>query len=82
MMVTRGSIIGDHGNGVSTVTWTGKKLADWMGEGRAPQQPAVVGGLSPRFPLALLRLAYLELRIASSSWLDRHDRKALPRSYR
>ena len=62
---------GYHGNGVSTATWSGKQLADWIGKGRAPKLPAVVQGLSGRFPMAPLRLKYLRLSMAISSWLDR-----------
>ena len=64
---------GYHGNGVSTATWTGKQLADWIGRGRRPRLPSVIDGMSRRFPLASLRLKYLQLGIAFSSWLDRRD---------
>ena len=33
VMVTLGSTIREHGNGVSTATWTGEKPADWIGQG-------------------------------------------------
>ena len=62
---------GYHGNGVSTATWAGQQLANWIGKGRAPKLPAVVKGLSGRFPMAPLRLKYLRLSMAISSWLDR-----------
>jgi len=59
---------GYHGNGVNTATWCGKQLADWVadpGNGRVPESlPAMVRGISPRFPLARLRLRYLQARLA------------------
>lgn len=62
---------GYHGNGVNTATWTGKQLADWIGTGGAPALPAIVRGLTRRYPLPRLRRSYLQLGIAVSSWLDR-----------
>ena len=61
---------GYHGNGVNTATWTGQKLSDWLGgsrigDRRSPESlPAAVRGLSGRFPLASLRLLYVQARIA------------------
>jgi glycine/D-amino acid oxidase-like deaminating enzyme len=60
---------GYHGNGVNTATWTGGKLARWLGSSRrnndAPPVgvPLLVQGLSPRFPLRALRLSYLQAAI-------------------
>lgn len=62
---------GYHGNGVNTATWTGKQLADWIGSGSAPQLPEVMKGMGRKYPLAGLRLKYLQTAIAVSSWLDR-----------
>ena len=62
---------GYHGNGVNTATWSGKKLADWIGTGSSPVLPAIVQGMAKKFPLASLRLKYLRLAIAVSAWLDR-----------
>lgn len=62
---------GYHGNGVNTATWTGKQLADWIGSGSAPQLPEVMKGMGRKYPLARLRLKYLQTAIAVSSWLDR-----------
>ncbi len=65
---------GYHGNGVNTATWAGKQLAAWVGLGgvrQAPALPAPVRGLPARFPLAALRLSYLQARIA---WLGLKDR--------
>ncbi len=62
---------GYHGNGVNTATWTGKQLADWIGTGNSPELPEIVKGLARRFPLAGLRLKYLQLGIGLSLWLDR-----------
>ncbi len=64
---------GYHGNGVNTATWTGKQLADWIGCGSEPDLPAIVRGLSGRFPLARQRLKYLRAGIAFSAWLDRRS---------
>ena len=61
---------GYHGNGVNTATWTGKQLADWIGAGRAPALPEIVTGLTRKYPLAGLRLKYLQLAISASLWLD------------
>lgn len=61
---------GYHGNGVNTATWSGKQLADWLagssaGGDRAPDSlPAMMRGISPQFPLARLRLRYLQARLA------------------
>jgi glycine/D-amino acid oxidase-like deaminating enzyme len=60
---------GYHGNGVNTATWTGQKLASWLGSSRrnsdAPpvELPLLVQGLSPRFPFSALRLTYLQAAI-------------------
>lgn len=59
---------GYHGNGVNTATWSGKQLADGVatpGDDRLPASlPAMVRGISPRFPFARLRLRYLQARLA------------------
>jgi len=68
---------GYHGNGVNTASWTGKKLADWIGTGSSPELPAIVKGLGRRFPFARLRLKYLQLGIAIAQWLDQRDRKGI-----
>lgn len=70
---------GYHGNGVNTATWTGERLALWLGKSgmagsRPSNLPALVQGLSPRFPLAALRLHYLRARIG---WLSMKDRIGL-----
>ena len=62
---------GYHGNGVNTATWAGKKLADWIGSGQAPDLPEIVQGLAKKFPLASLRLKYFRLAIGLASWMDR-----------
>ena len=67
---------GYHGNGVNTATWTGQKLSDWLGgsrigDRRSPDSlPAAVRGLSGRFPLASLRLLYVQARIAMFRFTD------------
>ena len=61
---------GFHGNGVNTATWAGQRISDWLGGSRSDARgtpdslPAVVRGLSGRFPLASLRLLYVQARIA------------------
>lgn len=61
---------GYHGNGLNTSTWSGKQLADWIGQsgprdGPFPESvPELMRGISRRFPLASLRLRYLQARLA------------------
>ena len=61
---------GYHGNGLNTSTWSGKQLADWIGrsgarDGPFPDAvPKLMRGISRRFPLAALRLRYLQARLA------------------
>ncbi|MEL7186024.1 MAG: FAD-dependent oxidoreductase [Pseudomonadota bacterium] len=62
---------GYHGSGVSTATWTGKQLADWIGTGNPQGLPAMIQGIGKRFPLARMRTRYLRAGIAFSGWLDR-----------
>ena len=57
---------GYHGNGVNTATWSGAQLAEWLASGRPEPPaslPAMLQGLSPRFPMARLRLRYLQARL-------------------
>ena len=56
---------GYHGNGVNTSTWTGFQIARWLGENKANKVhldglPNLVSGLSPKFPLSVLRRYYLQ----------------------
>ncbi|MDH4124521.1 MAG: FAD-binding oxidoreductase [Gammaproteobacteria bacterium] len=63
---------GYHGNGVNTATWTGQQLANWIGTGREPKElPAIVRGLSRRYPLPGLRQTYLRFGIFLARQLDR-----------
>lgn len=61
---------GYHGNGLNTATWSGKQLADWIAQGghlNAPYPdtvPEMLRGISGRFPVAALRLRYLQARLA------------------
>ncbi|MBT8101456.1 MAG: FAD-binding oxidoreductase [Gammaproteobacteria bacterium] len=64
---------GYHGNGVNTASWSGKQLADWIGNGRSPQLPEIVKGLGRKYPLPGLRMKYLQLGIGVSAWLDRRS---------
>ncbi len=61
---------GYHGNGVSTATWMGAELARLVATGDDSGLPAIVRGLSKKFPLAALRTKYLRAGIALSAWLD------------
>lgn len=70
---------GYHGNGVNTATWSGKKVADWIGRGgmrsnRAPESmPEIVQGMPKRFPLAPMRLAYIQSAIGMMKLAERFD---------
>jgi glycine/D-amino acid oxidase-like deaminating enzyme len=61
---------GYHGNGLNTSTWSGQQLAAWIGQSGARDGPfpdavpALMRGISRRFPLASLRLRYLQARLA------------------
>ena len=61
---------GYHGNGVNTSTWTGKHIAEWLGNSRRGDTavpdavPGIMRGMSGRFPLASLRLFYIQARVA------------------
>lgn len=67
---------GFHGNGINTATWTGKMLSDWIGGARIGDRrrpralPLAVQNLSGRFPLAALRLLYVQARIAMFRFTD------------
>ena len=62
---------GYHGNGVNTATWAGKQLADWIGRGRAPDElPRMVRELPRRYPVPVLRRAYLRTGLVIANWLD------------
>lgn len=65
---------GYHGNGVNTATWVGKQLADWAASGttKAPATiPPQILGLPGRFPLAGLRLRYIQAALAGLRLADR-----------
>ncbi len=68
---------GYHGNGVNTAIWAGREIAGWIANGvgnRVPASiPAMVQGLSGRFPLAAMRLWYLRARLAMLRAADRID---------
>jgi glycine/D-amino acid oxidase-like deaminating enzyme len=66
---------GYHGNGVNTAIWSGRELAKWIARGGDMPTgiPAMVRGLSPRFPLAALRLWYLRARLAMFQAADNID---------
>jgi glycine/D-amino acid oxidase-like deaminating enzyme len=66
---------GYHGNGMNTAIWSGRELARWIARGgdMPVSIPAMVQGLSPRFPLAALRLWYLRARLAMLQAADNID---------
>lgn len=62
---------GYHGNGVNNATWTGKQLADWIGNGRKPDTlPDFVTSLPNRFPIPKMRTASLRFALKIASWRD------------
>jgi len=67
---------GYHGNGVNTAIWAGRELAGWITKGgTAPGSiPAMVLGMSGRFPLAAFRTWYLRARLAMMRYADEFDR--------
>jgi glycine/D-amino acid oxidase-like deaminating enzyme len=62
---------GYHGNGVNTATWAGKQVARLLTGARHEELPLIVQGLSGKFPLAGLRLAYVKAGIAMKRLQDR-----------
>lgn len=68
---------GYHGNGVNTATWAGRELAHWYGRDNAgtattpDHLPALVRGMTGRFPLPRLRLGYLGATMLWRRMLDR-----------
>jgi len=63
---------GYHGNGVALATYSGHLLGSII-NGRADiaEIPSLVSGLSPRFPLASLRLWYLRAALAYYNYRDK-----------
>ena len=67
---------GYHGNGVNTSTWTGKQIADWLGQSASDDEsvpeslPQMVRGLSPSFPMPALRLKYLKAALTWKRFQD------------
>ena len=70
---------GYHGNGVNNATWTGREIARWMMGSNARDDltpnhlPAVVRGMTPKFPFAGLRRFYAKTGVAWHRFLDRMD---------
>lgn len=68
---------GYHGNGVNTSTWAGKQLADWLGNSGSYREewpenlPLIVKDLSGRFPIAPMRLRYLQTMLGWYRFMDR-----------
>ena len=68
---------GYHGNGVNSATWSGRELARWLagkpsGKHHLPMHlPAIMRGLSPRFPLAFLRRQYVRAGLSFYKLRDR-----------
>ena len=62
---------GYHGNGVNMATWTGKYLAQWIGDDRRPREiPDILTGLSPKFPLPALRARLFRAGVRVAKWRD------------
>ena len=61
---------GYHGNGVNTSTGTGQRIAEWLGNSRRGDTavpdavPGIMRGMTGRFPLASMRLFYIQARVA------------------
>jgi glycine/D-amino acid oxidase-like deaminating enzyme len=68
---------GYHGNGVNTATWTGQQLARWLGSSATMDEttpdwlPLMMRDMPPRFPLASLRLTYLQAIIGGLRLVQR-----------
>ena len=67
---------GYHGNGVNTATWTGRELAHWLagsnsGATSPDHLPALVRGMTPRFPFPSLRRNYARAGTAYYRLKDR-----------
>jgi hypothetical protein len=61
---------GYHGNGINTATWSGRQLANAVvaagsgSDGLRDEVPLMMRGITPAFPLASMRLRYLQARLA------------------
>lgn len=68
---------GYHGNGVNTATWSGQQVAKWIAstptkDSKTPAWlPAAVRDMPNRFPLASLRIAYLQAIIGGIRLMQR-----------
>ncbi|MEO1190975.1 MAG: FAD-binding oxidoreductase [Pseudomonadota bacterium] len=64
---------GCHGNGVNTMPWAGRQIAQLIRGANRDEDilPAVVRGPAPKFPLPGLRKLYLRLAYAYYTWKDR-----------
>jgi len=70
---------GYHGNGVNNATWAGRELAKWLVEGNDKMAaipdhlPAIVQGVSSKFPLPKLRRQYARAGVAWHRFKDMVD---------
>lgn len=65
---------GYHGNGVNMASWAGKQLANWIASGKQPRDlPAIITGLSRKFPLPKLRSTFFRLGVQLGKWRDKHN---------
>ena len=75
---------GYHGNGINTATWSGRQLANAIvaaGPGRDSLRddvPLMMRGITPGFPLASMRLRYLQARLALFRLQDALDQRKWP----
>lgn len=70
---------GYHGNGVNNATWTGREIARWLAGSNdrsalVPSHlPAVVHGMTPKFPFSGLRRHYVRAAVSWERLKDRLD---------
>ena len=70
---------GYHGNGVSNASWTGRELARWLATGNDKTNPlpmhlpAVVRGITPKFPFPSLSRTYARAGVAWHNFKDKMD---------
>jgi glycine/D-amino acid oxidase-like deaminating enzyme len=72
---------GYHGNGINTATWSGRQLANAVAaagpgsDSLRDNVPLMMRGITPRFPVASMRLRYLQGRLALFRLQDALDQR-------